>query len=210
MNSSCGTHEALYATQSLPVTCWLARKAVGPSVLGLVLVHIGGIPDLILKGDRQRHTVCLASDKFSHDIKRACSLACQFIFGRRRTIRRPGKSVYSQNGALTSQYGGLHKRYRLTQLDKTHTYTHTHTHTHTLADEGHACTHTCRYGPASESRENSPIVVLTMKTVCTSATEQVSHTALRFQVMGSVCRCVCVYTSHQQSGHIWHEMRGIP
>lgn len=79
MNSSCGTHAALYATQSLPLTCWHACKSVGPSVLGLVLVRIGCIPDLILKGDRQRHTVCLALDKYNHDIQKACSLASQFI-----------------------------------------------------------------------------------------------------------------------------------
>lgn len=61
------------------MTCWHACKAAGPSVFGLVLVHIGGIPDLILKGDRQRHTVCLQLDKYSHDIQRACSLASQCI-----------------------------------------------------------------------------------------------------------------------------------
>ena len=102
MNTSCGTHEALYATQSLPVTCWLACKAVGPSVLGLVLVHIGGIPDLILKGDRQRHTVCLASDKFSRDIQRACSLASQFILAGAGQSDAPAVCILTKRSANVS------------------------------------------------------------------------------------------------------------
>lgn len=79
VNSSCGTQGVLYGAQSEPWTCPHACEAVGPSVLGLVLVLCGGIPNPILKGDRHRHTVCLALDKYSHDIQTACSLASQFI-----------------------------------------------------------------------------------------------------------------------------------
>lgn len=79
----------LYAAQSQPWTCPHACGAVGPSVLGLVLVLCGGIPNLILKGDRQRHTVCLALDKYSHDIQTVCSLASQFILAGTRSSDAP-------------------------------------------------------------------------------------------------------------------------
>lgn len=68
--------------------------------------------------------------------------------------QKPQQCVNSQHQIQMNkvfQYGEFYKSYRLTLQDQIH--------------KKHTLTH--RYGPASESRENTVIVVLTIKIVCT-------------------------------------------
>lgn len=185
----------LYAAQSQPWTCPHACEAVGPSVLGLVLVLCGGIPNLILKGDRQRHTVCLALDKYSHDIQTACSLASQFILAGARSSDAPAvckltKPSLNRQGIYFSFMGCTIDIDWLSQVKCMRNvciYI-----THKLL-QVRACL---------KSRENAPVVVLTIKTLA-SQNRKAGFT--HCSKVSAYTRAVVYFTRDQ---HSWHKKGG--
>lgn len=68
---------------------------------------------------------------------------------------------------------------------------------------------TYRYEPASDSREDALIVVLTVKIRRPSTRRAVLHHCSKVSGYVRACVCLCVNTSHQQSWLTWHKMRGI-